>query len=139
GGEAEVSGGPLRCQGADVLGQAGIAGDEPGTEEQDLGGVGVPPQERLIPGVDHREVEQYLLHVPAGDPPGPPPSPDGPADGSSGAGSGRPSWIRRSRAEVLTIAIRSSTSTRPQWCSSRSVISARVQEAAVAPRTSGPR
>ena len=37
-----------------------------------------------------------------------------PCGGSGGGGSGRPSWIRRSRAEVLTVAILSSTSTRPQ-------------------------
>ena len=40
------------------------------------------------------------------------------------SGSGKPSWMRRSRAEVLTVAMRSSTSTRRQYRDSSSNISA---------------
>ena len=103
--EPQVVRRPLWRQCPDVLGQAGIGLLEATAHEQDLVGVAVAAQEVLIPGVEHREVEQDLLH------PGAWPVPGGPG---GSPGSGRPSWIRRSRADVLTVAIRSSTSTRPQ-------------------------
>ena len=78
---------------------------KPAPEDQDLRRVGVAGEEGLVARVDHRQVKQDLLHAVE------------PARTVETAESGLPTsrWMTsRSRADVLTVAIRSSTSTRPQ-------------------------
>ena len=106
-------GGPLRRQRPDVLGQALKPVAEPGPQDQHLRRVRVPGEQGLVARVHDREVQQYLLQLR-----------DRVAEASvlraepaltaETGGAGLAMMMSRSRADVLTVAMRSSTSTRPQ-------------------------